>query len=130
MVFHMINKVPIYEQTHIRQIVGYHDLYPERMTPNIRKSIRSLRREELMRLTSNLAEKLVNKPFFNPKYGIENDEIDALRFFFSHSNSDYILNTLKRFNKLKLRAKQQPSAYLSASEDSLLYFLREIFDRL
>lgn len=122
----MVNNVPIYESSGIGQIVGYHDLFQERMMPNIRKCVSVLQREELMHLVSNMAEKLVNKAFFNPSFGSDSGDIDALRFFFSKINYDYVHEVLIRYNRLVFRAKKQPHFYLAASEDSLLYFLREI----
>lgn len=123
----MVNNVPIYESSGIGQIVGYHDLFQERMMPNIRKCVSVLQREELMHLVSNMSEKLVNKPFYNPSFGPGRDDIDSLRFFFSRINSEYIQEVLLRYHSLVHRAKKQPNSYLAASEDSLLYFLRDIF---
>ncbi len=77
----MVNNVPIYSSSGIGQIVGYHDLFHERMMPNIRKCVSTLEREPLMHLVSNMAEKLVNKPFYNPYFGPEREDIDALSFF-------------------------------------------------
>lgn len=123
----MINSIPIYARSGIGQIVGYHDLFHERMMPNIRKCVSTLEREALMHLVSNMAEKLVNKPFYNPLYGFRSEEIDSIRFFFSQHNVRYINEVLSRFGKLVKRAKKQPDSYLAASEDSLLYLLRDIF---
>jgi len=123
----MVNKVPIYSSSGIGQIVGYRDLFHERMMPNIRKCVSTLEREPLMHLVSNMAEKLVNKPFYNPYYGPGREDIDALRFFFSQDNAKYINEVILRFNKLVNRAKKQPHSYLAASEDSLLYLMRDIF---
>ena len=119
----MVNNVPIYSSSGIGQIVGYRDLFHERMMPNIRKCVSTLERENLMHLVSNMAEKLVNRPFY--RHGRE--DIDALRFFFSKDNAKYINEVLLRFNKLVNRAKKQPHSYLAASEDSLLYLMRDIF---
>lgn len=123
----MVNNVPIYSSSGIGQIVGYRDLFHERMMPNIRKCVSTLEREKLMHLVSNMAEKLVNRPFYNPNYGHGREDIDALRFFFSKDNAKYINEVLLRFNKLVNRAKKQPHSYLAASEDSLLYLMRDIF---
>ena len=123
----MVNNVPIYSSSSIGQIVGYRDLFHERMIPNIRKCVSTLKRENLMHLVSNMAEKLVNRPFYNPNYGHGREDIDALRFFFSKDNAKYINEVLLRFNKLVNRAKKQPHSYLAASEDSLLYLMRDIF---
>lgn len=119
----MVNNVPIYSSSGIGQIVGYRDLFHERMMPNIRKCVSTLEREKLMHLVSNMAEKLVNRPFY--RHGRE--DIDALRFFFSKDNAKYINEVLLRFNKLVNRAKKQPHSYLAASEDSLLYLMRGYF---
>ena len=123
----MVNNVPIYSSSGIGQIVGYRDLFHERMMPNIRKCVSTLERENLMHLVSNMAEKLVNRPFYNHNYGHGREDIDALRFFFSQDNAKYINEVLLRFNKLVNRAKKQPHFYLAASEDSLLYLMRDIF---
>ena len=80
-----------------------------------------------MQLVSNMAEKLVNRPFYNPYYGSGREDIDALRFFFSQDNAKYINEVLLRFNKLVNCAKKQPHSYLAESEDSLLYLMRDIF---
>ena len=80
-----------------------------------------------MQLVSNMAEKLVNRPFYNPYYGSGREDIDTLRFFFSQDNAKYINEVLLRFNKLVNCAKKQPHSYLAASEDSLLYLMRDIF---
>ncbi|NCC08933.1 MAG: hypothetical protein EOM31_00215 [Bacteroidia bacterium] len=115
----------IYTAAKIAQIIGYHDLYPERMIPNIRKCMLTMDRVSLMHMISNMAEKLVNEPFYNPDYDGDEKEIDSLRFFFSALNSNYVIETINRYNKV-VRRNKKIDGYIGATEDSLLYLLREV----
>lgn len=100
----MVNNVPIYSSSGIGQIVGYRDLFHERMMPNIRKCVSTLERENLMHLVSNMAEKLVNRPFY--RHGRE--DIDALRFFFSKDNAKYIMKFYCVLTSLSIVQKNSP----------------------
>lgn len=104
----MVNNVPIYSSSGIGQIVGYRDLFHERMMPNIRKCVSTLERENLMHLVSNMAEKLVNRPFYNPNYGHGREDIDALRFFLAKTMPSILMKFYCVLTSLSIVQKNSP----------------------
>lgn len=119
----------IYSRSGIKRVVGYHDLFPERMMPNISKCIVGFdKRKTVPNLVGNMGAKLCKSPFYNPDFFGDEKNIDTLRFFFSDVNRQYIQEVLARYHKLK---KREPKVggdenYVGATEASVLYVMRKL----
>ena len=77
-------------------------------------------------LLSNLVNKVVNKPFYNPNYRGEEKDIDALRFFLSGENIDLVKRCIDSLYQIAQKERKDFSYYLGATEESALYLAREI----
>lgn len=77
-------------------------------------------------LLSNLANKVVNRPFYNPNYRGKEKDIDALRFFLSGENIELIKKSIDSLYQIAQKERQDISHYLGATEESALYLAREI----
>ena len=115
----------IYEKCDIIQVVEYHALYPERMLPSIKKVLSSYKRDDLLCMISNLSQKLVNKPFYNPQWIGKQEDIDLPRFCFGKCNIDALMSAIYRFERLKCSAKYDMN-YLATVESAILYLMREL----
>lgn len=119
----------IYKEAGIKRVVGYHDLFKERMMPNIGKCILGFDKKlAVPNLVGNMSKKLCDRPFYNPYYYGNEEEIDCLRFFFSDINQRYLLEILDRYSKLK---KREPIVggdkfFVGATEASVLYIMRSL----
>lgn len=117
---------PIYKDGGIVQIVEFHSLYPERMTPKIAKNLAFFEREDILRMLSNLSAKLANKPFFNPKWKGDQNDIDLLRFCFGVNNIPRAYDAIARYKKLITKYNNSIN-YVATTESAVLYLLRELF---
>ena len=80
----------VYSKGKLVGIVGYKQLYPGRKMQALDSLLLGLPRIWAIKLVSNLQNKLVGKPFYNPNFRDENTtQIDVPRFFFGPKNLDY-----------------------------------------
>jgi len=119
-----------YNKGGIMGIVGYNVLYPEtHKVPDLRCLIKGLPRIWAARLISNMQNKIVSQPFYNPNFiNEEKSQIDVPRFFLSGKNADMLLDIIQRFKTyltFKAQRHETPMTYGGASETPL-YLLRYI----
>jgi len=114
----------IYNQGKLAGIVGYKQLYPNGEIYPLEKLLTGLPRIWAIRLVSNMQNKLVGKPFYNPDFRDEKTtQIDVPRFFFGPSNLDQLLDVIHRYKNyftIETKKKQQPMEYATGSETPLL----------
>lgn len=114
----------IYNQGKLAGVVGYNCLYPNEEIYSLEKLLTGLPRIWATRLVSNMQNKLVDKPFYNPDFrDEETTQIDVPRFFFGPNNLDILLDVIHRYKAycaLKIERKQQPMEYATGSETPLL----------
>lgn len=122
-----MDNTPIYTSFDLGRIVEFNTIFPRCAMPKISKCLRGFRRDQMFGgLLSNLVNKVVNKPFYNPNYrGVEKD-IDALRFFLSGENIDLVKTSIDLLYQIAQKERQNISHYLGATEESALYLAREI----
>lgn len=105
-------------------IVGYKQLYSGTAIPSIERLLTGISRIWTVRLVSNMQNKLVGKPFYNPNFVDEKTtQIDVPRFFFGHENTDILLDVIHRYRYYITReeaAQQQPMECAAGSETPLL----------
>ena len=111
-------------------IVGYKQLYSDTAIPSIERLLTGITRIWTVRLVSNMQNKLVGMPFYNPYFvDEETSQIDVPRFFFGHENTDFLLDVIHRYRHYVTReeaARQQPMECAAGSETPLL-LLKHIF---
>lgn len=123
----LMDKTPIYTSFDLGRVVEFQTIFPRCAMPKISKCLRGFRRDQMFGgLLSNLVNKVVNKPFYNPNYRGEEKDIDALRFFLSGENIDLIKKSIDSLYQVAQREQQDISHYLGATEESALYLAREI----
>lgn len=114
----------IYNKGELAGIVGYKQLYPNGEMYPLEKLLTGLPRIWAIRLVSNMQNKLVDKPFYNPDFRNEKTtQIDVPRFFFGPNNLDQLLDAIHRYKTylaLETERKQQPMEYATGSETPLL----------
>lgn len=114
----------IYNQGKLAGIVGYKQLYPNKPMPALDVLLKGLSRIWAIRLVSNMQNKLVGKPFYNPDFnGEKTGQIDVPRFFFGSTNVAMMYNVIQRFEdyvKTELAIHQQPMLYAAGDETPLL----------
>ena len=114
----------IYKEGKLAGIVGYKQLYPNGEIYPLEKLLTGLPRIWAIRLVSNMQNKLVGKPFYNPDFRDEKTtQIDVPRFFFGPSNLDQLLDVIHRYKNyftIETKKKQQPMEYATGSETPLL----------
>lgn len=114
----------IYNKRELTGIVGYKQLYPNGEMYPLEKLLAGLPRIWAIRLVSNMQNKLVGKPFYNPDFRDEKTtQIDVPRFFFGPNNLDQLLGAIHRYKAyfaLETERKQQPMEYATGSETPLL----------
>ena len=114
----------IYNQGKLAGIVGYKQLYPNGEIYPLEKLLTGLPRIWAIRLVSNMQNKLVGKPFYNPDFRDEKTtQIDVPRFFFGPSNLDQLLDVIHRYKAYSTQEtekKRQPMEYATGSETPLL----------
>lgn len=123
----LMDKTPIYTSFDLGRVVEFQTIFPRCAMPKISKCLRGFRRDQMFGgLLSNLVNKVVNKPFYNPNYRGEEKDIDALRFFLSGENIDLIKKSIDSLYQVAQREQQDISHYLGATEETALYLAREI----
>lgn len=116
----------IYNQGKIAGIVGYEQLYPDKAMPRFESLLNGLSRLWAVRLVSNMQNKLVGKPFYNPSYqGSDDKNIDVARFFFGDTIEDRrqvqdIIHRYKSYYAYEVENHQQPMEFAAGSETPLL----------
>ena len=114
----------IYNQGKLAGIVGYKQLYPNGEIYPFEKLLTGLPRIWAIRLVSNMQNKLVGKPFYNPDFkDEETTQIDVPRFFFGPNNLDQLLDVIHRYKAYSAQEtekKRQPMEYATGSETPLL----------
>lgn len=114
----------IYNQGKLAGIVGYKQLYPNGAMYTLNELLTGLPRIWAIRLVSNMQNKLVGKPFYNPDFkDEETTQIDVPRFFFGPENLDQLLDVIHKYKDylvLEAERQQQPMEYAAGSETPLL----------
>lgn len=114
----------IYNQGKLAGFVGYKQLYPNGEIYPLEKLLTGLPRIWAIRLVSNMQNKLVGKPFYNPDFkDEETTQIDVPRFFFGPNNLDQLLDVIHRYKAYSAQEtekKRQPMEYATGSETPLL----------
>lgn len=114
----------IYSKGTLAGIVGYKQLYPDRTIQTLDRLLSGLPRIWAIRLVSNMQNKLVGKPFYNPNFRDEKTtQIDVPRFFFGPENLDQLLDVIHRYKDylaLEAERQQRPMEYATGSETPLL----------
>lgn len=114
----------IYSQSTLAGVVGYKQLYPDRTMQALDRLLSGLPRIWAIRLVSNMQNKLVGKPFYNPNFRDEKTtQIDVPRFFFGSKNLDQLLDVIHRYEDylaLEAERQQQPMVYATGCETPLL----------
>ena len=95
--------------------------------PKISKCLRGFNRDQMFGgFLANLANKVVNRPFYNPDYRGDEKDIDTLRFFLSGENEGLIKKSIAILYKTAQRDCLPVGNYIGATEESALYLAREI----
>lgn len=114
----------IYNQGTLVGIVGYKQLYPKGEMYPLEKLLAGLPRIWAIRLCSNMYNKLVGKPFYNPDFrDEETTQIDVPRFFFGPNNLDQLLDVIHRYKQyyaMEVANQKQPMKYATGCETPLL----------
>lgn len=114
----------IYKHGKLEGIVGYKQLYPSGELYSLEKLLFGLPRIWAIRLVSNIQNKLVGKPFFNPDFrDKELSQIDVPRFFFGPQNIDQLLDVIHRYKAYiasEAERGQQPMTCATGCETPLL----------
>ena len=116
--------MPVFTSGKMVGIVGFKQLYPDTEMPKLKELLKGLPRIWAIRLVSNMQNKLVGKPFYNPSFqGEETTQIDVPRFFFGPQNKEWTYDTIERYKAyvaFEKQAKQQPMECAAGSETPLL----------
>ena len=114
----------IYNQGKLVGIVGYKQLYPKGEMYPLKNLLAKLPRIWAIRLCSNMYNKLVGKPFYNPDFrDEETSQIDVPRFFFGANNLDQLLDVIHRYKQyyaMEVANQKQPMTYATGCETPLL----------
>lgn len=114
----------IYNQGTIVGIVGYKQLYSKGEMYPLEKLLAGLPRIWAIRLCSNMYNKLVGKPFYNPDFrDEETTPIDVPRFFFGPNNLDQLLDVIHRYKQyyaMEVANQRLPMKYATGCETPLL----------
>jgi len=114
----------IYNQGTIVGIVGYKQLYSKGEMYPLEKLLAGLPRIWAIRLCSNMYNKLVGKPFYNPDFrDEETTQIDVPRFFFGPNNLDQLLDVIHRYKQyyaMEVANQRLPMKYATGCETPLL----------
>ena len=114
----------IYNQGTIVGIVGYKQLYSKGEMYPLEKLLAGLPRIWAIRLCSNMYNKLVGKPFYNPDFrDEETTQIDVPRFFFGPNNLDQLLAVIHRYKQyyaMEVANQRLPMKYATGCETPLL----------
>ena len=122
-----MDKAPVYTSFDIGRIVEFKTIFPCCAMPKISKCLRGFNRDQMFGgFLANLANKVVNRPFYNPDYQGNEKDMDTLRFFLSGENVGLIKKSIDILYKTAQRERQPVGNYLGATEESALYLAREI----
>ncbi len=92
--------------------------------PSLEGLLNGITRIWTVRLVSNMQNKLVGKPFYNPDFIDEkSSQIDVPRFFFCPENAECLLDVIHRYRHYVERERalgQRPMEYATGSETPLL----------
>ncbi len=114
----------VYNQAKLAGIVGYKQLYPGKKMYSLEKLLAGLPRIWAVRLCSNMYNKLVGKPFYNPDFiDAETTPIDVPRFFFGENNLDQLHDVIHRYKQyyaMEMANQKQPMTYATGCETPLL----------
>jgi len=114
----------IYNQGTIVGIVGYKQLYSKGEMYPLEKLLAGLPRIWAIRLCSNMYNKLVGKPFYNPDFRDEvTTQIDVPRFFFGPNNLNQLLDVIHRYKQyyaMEVANQRLPMKYATGCETPLL----------
>lgn len=119
----------VYSQGKMVGIVGYKQLYPDGDLPQLTDLLKGLPRNWAVTLVSNMQNKLVGKPFFNPDFNTEKDsQIDVPRFFFGPWNEHQAIDVIRRYNTQLESAKKlhQVPMVCATGEETPLLLLKHI----
>lgn len=111
-------------------VVGYDEVYSNVWgKPKFESLIKGISRIWAVRLVSNMQNKLVGSPFYNPSLdGVTNTQLDAPRFFLGPQNQSELQKVVRGYEKYlaeKANRDQQSMLYAADSETPL-YLLRAI----
>ena len=122
-----MNPQPVYNSFEVERIVEFKTIFPRSALPKISECFRGYDKEHMLGgLLANLANKVVGKPFYNPNYRGNEADIDALRFFLSGKNVDLINQSINNLYKAARYERIPVENYMGATEETVLYLLREI----
>ena len=114
----------VYKSGKLVGIVGFKQLYPNTVMPELEDLLQGLPRIWAIRLVSNMQNKLVGKSFYNPSFrGEKVSQIDVPRFFFGPQNKDWTYDTIYRYKAYVAKEKEaslQPMECAAGSETPLL----------
>lgn len=120
----------IYNKGGLLGIVGYDEVYSSFWgKPKFESLIKGLSRIWAVRLVSNMQNKLVGMPFYNPYLdGVRNTQIDAPRFFLGPQNQTELQKVVRGYEKYlaEKASKDQPPMLYAADSETPLYLLRAI----
>lgn len=115
----------------IARVVEYTDIFTEEAgnLPDIRRLISRINRKELVTLTSNMMNKLSNKPFYNSNRKSADDPEDYISFFLSYRNADFILDVIDRYHQLEDKCRMQgyTGPLYATCPAAVLLFMRYFF---
>ena len=89
----------VYTQGKLVGVVSFKQIFPNVEMPALENLLNGLSRVWAVRLISNIHNKLVGKPFYNPEYkGEKTSQIDVPRFFFGPDNEKVLYDVISRYN--------------------------------
>ena len=114
----------IYSKGTLAGVVGYKQLYPGKAMPALDALLTGLPRIWAIRLCSNIQNKLVGKPFYNPNFRDEKTtQIDVPRFFLGPKNLELLLDVIQRYKSYHASEEERlerPMEYATGCETPLL----------
>lgn len=114
----------VYSKGTLAGVVGYKQLYPGKAMPALDALLTGLPRIWAIRLCSNIQNKLVGKPFYNPNFRDEKTtQIDVPRFFLGPKNLELLLDVIQRYKSYHASEEERlerPMEYATGCETPLL----------
>ncbi len=114
----------IYNQAKLKGVVGYKQLYPDKRMNSLGELLSGLPRIWAVRLCSNIYNKLVGMPFYNPDFiDEESTPVDVPRFFFGPNNLEQLHDVIHRYKgycAMEVTNRKQPMKYATGCETPLL----------
>lgn len=122
-----MDKTPVYTSLDLGRVVEFNTIFPCYAMPNVSNCLRGFKRDQLFGgFLANLVNKVVNRPFYNPDYRGNEEDIDTLRFYLSEENLKLIKKSIEILYKVSRKEHLPINSYLGATEESALYLGREI----